>query len=226
MSDPVLELMAAVPEPGSSPLLGPISLRLGAGELAIVDAPDRGMARALVELCTGLVPLASGEALFLGTAWTGLRRREAEALRGRIGLAPDDGGWMPYLSVEEGMLLGPLHHGTRTREEVEAEAARLLRLFGLEEIPQGRPYAVQPVDLTRAAAARAFLGQPDLLLLESPQDQEIADMLVDPVLAALDEARGRGAAAIWTTRSRRAWEEPGFPATQRLSLTRDEEAAA
>jgi len=226
MSGPVLELLDAVPAAGSSPLAGPISLRLGAGELAVVDAPDRGMARALVELCTGLVPLSSGEVRFLGTAWGGLQRREAEALRGRIGLAPDDGGWMPYLSVEEGMLIGQLHHGTRAREELEAEAARLLRLFGVEEIPQGRPYAVDPMDLTRAACARAFLGQPDLLLLESPQNQEIADMLVDPVLAALAEARGRGAAAIWTTRSRRAWEDPDFPATQRLSLTRDEEAAA
>jgi phospholipid/cholesterol/gamma-HCH transport system ATP-binding protein len=225
MTAPVLELLAVEPEPGASSLAGPLNLRLDPGELAIMDVPDRGAARALVELCTGIAPPASGEVRFLGHGWAGLPRREAEALRGCIGLSPDDGGWMPYLSVEEGMLLARLHHGDDP-EELEREVAELLPLFGLAEVPQGRPYAVPRFDLARAGAARAFLGRPALLLLESPQNQEVADMLLDPVLAALRPARARGAAALWTTRSRRAWEDPDFPATQRIPLRTREGAPA
>lgn len=225
MSLPILDLAGAEPSRDASPLRQRLDLRLQPGELLVVHAPDREAARSLVELCAGLVPLAAGQVCFLGKEWANLPRREAEKLRGRIGLAPDAGAWMPHLDMEEAMILSRLHHGEETEAELLEEAARLARLFGFEGLPTGRPSALSRQDLARAAAARAFLGRPALVMLESPQEQELSDALVDPILAALDGARRHGAAALWCTRSRRAWEDPDFPATARLRLLAAEEVA-
>jgi predicted ABC-type transport system involved in lysophospholipase L1 biosynthesis ATPase subunit len=215
----VLELDAARPaEEAETPLSGTLALRLEPGELAVVRAEDAEEARALALLCAGLTPLGAGRACFMGHDWAALKRREAEALRARIGLAPGDGGWLPHLSVEEGIILPRQHHEARPDEELLREAEALCHRFGLSRPLDGRPAEYSRAELARAALARAFLGDPALIILESPLDRETADALADPVLEALEPARARGAAAIWSTRSRRAWEEPGFPATQWFTL--------
>ncbi len=116
------------------------------------------------------------------------------------------------------MLLPRLHHGGMPEADLRRQAEALARLFGLDGLPEGRPSELSRLDLARAACARAFLGEPALVLLESPLDMEIADRLLDPVLAALAPVRARGGAALWATRSRRALEDAGFPASYRLHL--------
>jgi phospholipid/cholesterol/gamma-HCH transport system ATP-binding protein len=220
MSD-VLELRAARPQPETA-LRGVFDLRLAPGELALVHAEDAGLARALALLCAGLSPLAGGCVLFQGQDWSQLARRQAEAQRAAIGLAPGDGGWLPHLTVEEGILLARRHHDPTPGPRLRVEAHALCRHFGLPGLPSHRPSEMSRAELARAACARAFLGQPALVILESPLDRETADALADAVLAALELARARGAAAIWSTRSRRAWEEAGFPATQWFTLEEGE----
>jgi phospholipid/cholesterol/gamma-HCH transport system ATP-binding protein len=210
----VLELEAARAAPGQSPVTGSLSLRLEPGELAIVRADDSAMARALALFCAGLVPLQEGRSTFMGQEWPGLRRPAAQALRARIGLAPGDGGWLPHLTVAEGMLLARRHHDGTSEAGLLEAAEALSRHFGLPRLPPGHPAELSRMDLARAACARAFLGEPALVLLESPLDRETADALAEPLLAALMPARARGAAILWSTRSRRAWETEGFPATQ------------
>jgi phospholipid/cholesterol/gamma-HCH transport system ATP-binding protein len=219
---PVLEVEGAQPKVDglilSHPLPRPLDLRIGRSELAVVAAPDPAVARRLIEICTGVAPLATGRVRAFGQDWTHLPRPAAETLRGRIGIAPGDGAWLPHLSVEEGMLLPRLHHGGMPEADLRRQAEALARLFGLDGLPEGRPGELSRLDLARAACVRAFLGEPALVLLESPLDMEVADLLLDPVLAALAPLRARGGAALWSTRSRRALEDADFPASQRLHL--------
>ncbi len=221
MSDPVLEVEGARPVPGSSSLQAPFHLRLEPGALALMDSRDGSLARALVELCTGLTPLAEGRVRFLGREWAGLKRREAEALRARIGLAPGEGGWLPHLSVMENTLLARRHHGGVPDEALLREAEELARRFGLHGLPRVSPHEMSRIELAQAGCIRAFLGRPALVLLESPLDIEVSDALVAPLRGALEPALAAGAAAIWVTRSRRAWEDPTFPAAQRYRLGPD-----
>jgi phospholipid/cholesterol/gamma-HCH transport system ATP-binding protein len=216
----VLDIAAARPRPDEeAPIEAPLSLALGAGELALVRAEDPAMARALAALCAGLPALAAGHVRLFGADLATLPRRAAEALRGRIGLAPGEGGWLPHLPMAENMVLAPLHHGATDEAGLRREAERLARHFGLDGVPEKSPHELSRLDLARAACARAFLGGPGLLLLESPLDAEAADALVDPLRAVLEPALAAGAAAVWVTRSPRAWDDPSFPATQRLALS-------
>jgi predicted ABC-type transport system involved in lysophospholipase L1 biosynthesis ATPase subunit len=217
----VLRLEGALPrEEDPSPLLAPMDLSLEPGELALVHAADHGMARALTELCAGVPPLAEGRVLLFGQDLAGLSRRDAEALRARIGIAPGEDGWLPHLPIEESLLLARCHHGAPDAHALRAEAEGLARHFGLDGIPPVSPHELSRLDLARASCARAFLGAPGLLLLESPLDAEAADALVAPLRRRLEAALAGGAAAVWMTRSHHAWEDPDFPAHRRLRLHR------
>ncbi len=219
MTAPVIELRAAQAAAAEFALRGAISLRVAPGELVLVEAEQSPQACALVEMCAGLPRLRGGAALFLGQDWAHVDRRQAQLLRGRIGLATGEGGWLPHLSVAEGMLLARLHHRAAPEAALRRDAEALAMRFGLPGLPAQRPHELSGADLARCACARAFLGSPALVLLESPLDIELADALVDPLRAALAPALAAGAAAIWSTRSRRAWDDPAFPATQRLRVT-------
>lgn len=227
MSPPVLEIAGAAPHRlAESPLRGPVDLRLSSGDLALVRAEDQDMARALVALAAGLTPLAAGRVRLFGQDLATLPRRAAEALRAHIGLAPGEGGWLPHLPIEDSLLLARQHHGDADPATLGRDAAALCRHFGLQGIPAGSPHEMSRLDLARAACARAFLGRPALLLLESPLDAEAADALVAPLRERLEAMLAAGAAATWITRSPRAWDDPGFPARQRLLLSASGLAAA
>ena len=73
------------------------------------------------------------------------------------------------------------------------------------------------MDLARAACIRAFLGEPALLLLESPLQGRFADLMV-PLIEALTSARQNGAAAIWLSSNDLVWRDRSIPVSHRLRL--------
>jgi phospholipid/cholesterol/gamma-HCH transport system ATP-binding protein len=192
-------------------------LRLAPGDLALVDAPDVAQARDFADLCCGLVPLAEGSVRFLGHEWTKLPLDYAAALRGRIGRVFAAGGWLPFLDAAANILLPQLHHTRHDERALRDRATELACAFGLPGLPLGRAGDLSEQDLASAACVRAFLGEPALLLLESPVGGKYAD-LKTALHEAIAEARGRGAAAVWLCRSELVWRDRAFPATARFRL--------
>jgi phospholipid/cholesterol/gamma-HCH transport system ATP-binding protein len=217
-STPVLELAAARPQVGAAEATAPeIDLRLMAGELALVDARHSARPVWLADLCCGLVPLAAGGARFLGREWSAVPLDYADALRARIGRVFFSGSWIAFMDVATNILLPRLHHTRDDPSELRERATAVCCAFGLPGLPLVRPGELSASDLARAACVRAFLGDPALLLLESPVQGRFTN-LMPPLLNALAAARDRGAAAIWFTRSDLVWRDPSFPATVRLRL--------
>jgi len=217
-SAPVLDLAAARPQVGAdeAPALE-IDLRLMAGELALVDARHSARPAWLADLSCGLVPLAAGTARFLGRDWSAVPREYADALRGRIGRVFFSGSWIGFMDVSTNILLPQLHHTRDHPRELRDRATALCCAFGLPGLPLVRPGELAASDLARAACVRAFLGDPALVLLESPVQGRFTNLMA-PLLNALAAARDRGAAAVWFTRSDLVWRDPSIPATMRLLL--------
>jgi phospholipid/cholesterol/gamma-HCH transport system ATP-binding protein len=215
----ILQISDAEIEPGTADLPSvPFALDLCAGDLALIEARNRHWAAEFADLCSGLIPLAQGSVRFLGRDWARLPETMAAALRGRIGRVHGFGAWIGFVGVDRNILLPQLHHSRRSPGALLEEAADLARFFGLPGLPLVRPEALAPADLARAAAVRAFLGEPRLVLLENPVQGQFTD-LVPPLLNALAAARDRGAAAVWLTGSDLVLNDRSFPATQRLRLT-------
>lgn len=216
---PILQISDAEPDPGAVDMPSmPFALELFPGELALIEARNPVWAAEFADLCSGLVPLAHGSVCFLGHDWALMPDIPAAALRGRIGRIHAFGAWIDFASVDQNILLPQLHHSRRAADALLEEAAALARFFGLPGLPLVRPEALAAADLARAAAVRAFLGEPRLVLLENPVRGQLSD-LVGPMLNALAAARDKGAAAIWLTASDLIWNDRSFPATQRLRFT-------
>ncbi|HTU54036.1 MAG TPA: ABC transporter ATP-binding protein [Acetobacteraceae bacterium] len=216
---PVLQLLSAEPARGAADLPPiPLTLELLPGDLALIEVRSPAWAAEFADLCSGLTKLARGSVRFLGRDWASLPEMQASALRGRIGRVPGAGAWIGFAGTDLNILLPQLHHTRRPLEPLRDAAADLARAFGLPGLPLVRPDALAPADLARAACVRALLGEPRLVLLESPEQGQFAD-LVPPLLNALAAARDRGAAAIWLTDSDLVWNDRSFPATLRLRFS-------
>src|SRR5215472_4485787 len=208
---PILDLSAARPshEAGTAPA-APVDLCLRSGEFALVDARHSGQTAWLADLCSGLLPLAAGNVRFLGRDWSAVPWDFAAALRGRIGRVFRSGSWIGSVDVAANILLPQLHHTRDDPSDLRERAVALSCAFGLPGLPLVRPDDLAAGDLARAACVRAFLGNPELLLLESPVQGRFISLIV-PLLNALAAARDRGAAAIWFTRSDVVWGDRLFP---------------
>jgi phospholipid/cholesterol/gamma-HCH transport system ATP-binding protein len=104
------------------------------------------------------------------------------------------------MTIMDAILLAPLYHSDRSRDEVVAEATGLARLFGLPGLPADRRETTSRRVLVRAGCVRGFLGSPDLVLM---QDRLLdhAPELAAPLAQAISASCARGAAVLWITSS-------------------------
>lgn len=218
---PVLQLVSALAFIEDSALPNaPLDLQLMPGECAVIETSDPARTTAFAELCSGMTPLRQGEARFMGYDWTVLDRERAAALRGRIGRIHHKGAWISMLGTHVNIMLAQLHHTREPEAAIARSATELAQHLGLPGLPLVRPDRLSEGDLMRAACVRAFLGEPQLLLLESAITPEQAD-LTAPLLDLLSRALDRGAAAVCFTRDVPFWQAQCFPVTHRLHLMDD-----
>src|SRR5688500_8386110 len=189
-----------------------VSFELGAGDLLLVRIERENERLALADASEGLLQPQRGAVHFLGDDWAHLTSDQAAARRGKIGRLFDDEGWISDLDVDENILLSQLHHTTRTEADIMDEALKFARVFGLPGLPRGRPGKVRRWDLRKAACIRAFLGKPALIILEQPVRGVYADFIA-PLLDAVQSARRRAAAVLWTVTDPQIWNRAARNAT-------------
>lgn len=219
---PVLELEDAFPDFETSVLPNAkLRLRLCPGECVLVETHDPERATALADLCSGMVPLIGGTVRFMGYDWDELDEERRLALRGRIGRIHQRAPWPGLLRTHLNVMLPLLHHTREPVAEIARNALELAQHVGLPGLPLVRPDRLGESDLVRAACVRAFLGEPQLLLLEggavATEHAELVPSILDLLLRALD----RGAAALCFTRDLPLWRQQRFPLSQRLHLLED-----
>jgi ABC-type multidrug transport system ATPase subunit len=143
----------------------------GGAVFGLVGPNGAGKTTTFSILC-GFVRPDAGEATVLGTPV-----REVFRLKGRLSALPQDALLPPHDPVLEslvffGKLLG------WDRQKAKAEARRALELTGMSEWAKARGGALSHGMAKRVGLAQAFLGEPELVLLDEPTAG------LDPVAAA------------------------------------------
>ncbi len=196
---PILEFKGVTLRPdafGRSGMRG-LDFRLMPGDLARVQLEPGNELLPLADAAEGLLQPDEGTIALLGESWAAMPPDRELELRAGIGRVFDGHGWISNLNVLENLTLSQRHHTARPVPEIIAEARDLARAFGLPDAPAVRPALVARRDLRRAEWVRAFLGRPALILLERPLAGVAAEHA--PALArAVEAARQRGAAVLWT----------------------------
>lgn len=193
------------------------SFQVNRGELFLVRAERENERLPLAQAAEGLVAPEQGSVMFLGEDWQSMSADHAAACRGRIGRLFEDEGWISDLDVDQNIMLAQRYHTSRSEEEILEEALKLARVFGLPGLPRGRPGSMRRWDLRKAACIRAFLGQPDFIIIEPPARGVYADLMA-PLTSAVQSSRKRGAAVLWTLTDPKLWNHCAIRATTRARM--------
>jgi len=197
--------------------IGNLSLSLTAGDLAVVFAEKEQVRILWADAAEGLVAPAQGKVTFLGEDWRTMTANRVAQQRGRIGRVFEGECWRSDLYVDQNITSTRQLKTRRALEEIEGkEAIQLRRVFGLPELPRGRPGRGRWQDLLMAACVRAFLGAPDLILLENPTSGHSEGIV--PLLKTVHAARQRGAAVLWMTNDLQLWNHPELRASTRCRM--------
>jgi ABC-type branched-subunit amino acid transport system ATPase component len=215
----ILEFTGVSYHPASTQFSGvvDVDLAVGRGEIALIKAEEGQDNDPLASLAQGLLPPAAGRVRFHGEDWTKMGPSRQSLLRGMTRRVYGHYGWVSNLDIMENICLAELYHTRRPLSEIEDEARALALRFGLDLIPDDRPTHGRSTVLRKLEWARAFLGRPDLIILECPCHG--APKADGPKLVqAVKEAVGRGAAVLWLTDDQDVWDCPDMANARRYRM--------
>ncbi len=220
MSSTVLEFRQVAVEGGHlyDTAIWAVSFALGRGELALVYLEAGHVRTPLADAAQGLVEPLQGSVHFLGKQWSSLPFAASLAARARIGRVFEEPGWISELDMDDNITLQQQHHSDTPLAVLRDEASELARRFSLPGLPLGKPSRMLAPDLRRAACVRAFLGEPELLILERPTTG-IYPEIMPALMASVRAARSRGAAVLWMTDNTDELQDSGINATIRCTMT-------
>lgn len=190
---------------------GPVLLELprfelAAGERLFVCDPSGSGKSTLLDLLAGIHTPTSGSLEVLGAPLHRMRSAARDRLRGeRMGYVFQLFNLLPYLTVRENIALPcRLVRGRRRRlgspiDEAVRDVAAALEIGPLLDRPAR---ALSVGQQQRVAAARALLGDPELVLADEPTsalDRPLAEKLLDLMLA---RCRQVGAALVFVSHDR------------------------
>ncbi|MGR5153031.1 ABC transporter ATP-binding protein [Photobacterium swingsii] len=143
------------------------------GEKVFLKGPSGSGKSTLLGLLSGISQPTSGEISILGQKFSELKATQRDTFRAdHIGYIFQMFNLLPYLSVLENVMLpcrfSPLRQ-QRISTSLEQEAKRLLTQLHLPQDCLHKPISELSIgQQQRVAAARALMGQPELLIADEP----------------------------------------------------------
>lgn len=137
---------------GRLQVLKDISFCVEKGEVLGIIGPSGSGKSTLLRCATGLETADSGEIKYEGT----------------FGLVFQNFNLFPHYSVIKNIIDAPIRVQKREKEEVYAEARRLLKKMGLADKEDAYPYQLSGGQQQRVSIARALAMNPDILFFDEP----------------------------------------------------------
>ena len=192
---PVLDLRGVVKRyrGRSAPALDGVDLAVAPGQVLALLGPNGAGKSTLVGIASGLLKPDAGAARVVGVD----PHRKRSIVRSSVGLAPQEIGIYPALTVRQNLrALGEMY-GLKARRARE-RADELLGPFALEELADRPAGELSGGQRRRVHAAGALINAPRLVLMDEPTagaDPRTRSDILRVVRAAADD----GAAVLYTT---------------------------
>jgi putative ABC transport system ATP-binding protein len=192
---------------GESPVLQIDTLEIGSGERIFIEGPSGSGKTTLLSLLGAVVRPGSGSVRIMERETARLSGAARDRFRAdHVGFIFQMFNLIPYLSTVENVLL-PCHFSSRRREKasrgnrtIPSEAARLLSRLGLAGSATSRPVTELSVgQQQRAAAARALIGSPEIVIADEPTSSLDADARRDFLELLFEECRQAGSTLVFVS---------------------------
>lgn len=188
------------------PVIDGLNLEVGRGQRVFLAGASGSGKSTLLALIGGLVAPATGTIRFAGQDLAMLSRTARDRFRAdHLGVIFQQFNLLPWLNPIANVRLGcQFSHIRRQRAGNADEAARkLLEGMGLPEDRWTRRADELSVgQQQRVAAARALIGQPDLVLADEPTSALDADRRDDFIELLFAEAERAGSAVLFVSHDR------------------------
>ncbi len=145
-----------------------VSFRLTRAETKVVLGTAASGKSVLLKTALGLFRPDSGRVLVFGQDITGLREEELYPIRQKIGMVFQESALFDSLNVAENVGYVFQQERALPPDEEERRVRRALRFVDLEEAMDKLPSELSGGMRRRVAIARAFVGEPPLMLYDSP----------------------------------------------------------
>ncbi|AIZ34395.1 ATP-binding cassette domain-containing protein [Pseudomonas parafulva] len=209
MDQPLIELHDLVfAWPGQPPLLNIPQFRLEAGEALFLKGPSGSGKTTLLGLLGGVNLPAQGQVRLLGQDLATLGQAARDAFRvDHTGYIFQQFNLLPFLSVQENVELPCRFSRSRTERatqrhgSVSQAAATLLAHLGLKDsaLLSRRADTLSIGQQQRVAAARALIGQPELVIADEPTSALDADTREAFIRLLFDECRSAGSSLLFVS---------------------------
>ena len=168
----IVRLVDVVKKYGRRVALDGASATIPRGVACAVIGPNGSGKTTSFAVIAGLLPVSSGSVEVFGEGPFDARRHA-----GRLGLMPQDAAPSPHASLEQSLRHYAELSGM-SRQQARREASHWLERVHLQDRARERPAQLSHGMRRRFSVAQAFLGSPELVLLDEPTAG------LDPELAA------------------------------------------
>ncbi|MBW1711549.1 MAG: ABC transporter ATP-binding protein [Deltaproteobacteria bacterium] len=139
-----------------------VSFNVGRGEFLCIVGPTGCGKTTFLNVLSKLLPATKGRVLIDG--------EEGNPRRHNLAFVFQEPSSMPWLTVRENVAFGMKVKGVPARER-QARLEQVLDLVGLADCAELFPNQISASMEQRVAVSRAFVTQPDLLLMDEPYGQ-------------------------------------------------------
>ncbi len=192
--------------PGQSPVVGIDHFSMAPGERVFLHGPSGSGKSTLLGLIGGLLVPDSGSLRFLETGLNRLSRPQRDRFRAdHMGVIFQQFNLLPYLSVLDNVLLPCRFSRARAQKAGDGvlAAKRLLMAMDLDgDLWTRRADALSVGQQQRVAAARALIGQPELVIADEPTSALDTDRRANFLALLFEQMAATGSALLFVSHDR------------------------
>ena len=167
MTESILQIKDLKKSFGDNQILKGISLDVKQGEVVVILGSSGCGKSTLLRCINGLETIQGGDILLDGKSITG-SKKDFHLIRQKIGMVFQSYDLFPHLDILQNLILGPVKAQGRNKNEVIAEAEKLLDRVGLLDKKHSFARQLSGGQKQRVAIGSAIASDKEILVFDEP----------------------------------------------------------